>query len=135
MSALIAAVTDATLALYRDHERLTARVAELEALQSGDRELWCVLIQETGETLAMKSKDAAERQAGELNGLGLEGVTAAVVASPWPLDIHFDKAFKILEAWLEAANHALQSKTAEVVQIRSFFHALANPQDEIQTKR
>lgn len=118
MTDLKYSATQAMLAVYEQNDQLHARVKALEALQ-GDQELWCVLIQGTGETLAMKSKDAAEQRADELNALGLEGMAASVMASPWPQDIHFAKAFAILEAWLHAANHALNARSGEVVTLRS----------------
>lgn len=114
--------TQAILAVYAHADQLEARVAELEALQ-GNPELWCVRLQGSGEILAMKSKGAAEHHAGEFNSLGLDGVTASVIRSPWPQDIHFAKAFRLLESWLDAANQALQAKSAELVKLRGLIGA------------
>lgn len=124
MTDLAKKATEAILAVFQHNDQLQARIKDLEALQ-GDQELWCVIIKQTGETLAMKSKDAAEKHAGDLNGLGLEGVTAEVIASPWPQDIHTAKSFRIMEAWLDAANHALQVKTAEILTMRGLLCACA----------
>lgn len=120
--------TQAILAVYEQNDKLKSRVKDLEALQ-GDQAQWCVLIQGTGETLAMKSKAAAEQRAGELNALGLEGLAASVVESPWPQDIHIAKAFAILEAWLQSANNALDARSAEVVTLRAVLALRSSPEN------
>lgn len=119
---------NAMMAVCEQNDQLQARIKHLEGLQGG-QELWCVQIQETGELLAMKSRVAADRRAADLNALGMVGITAEVIVSPWPSDIHFDKAFEILEAWLSAANDALQVKTAEIATVNGLLRARASLQE------
>ena len=117
MSDLKQNATDAILAVYAENDRLRARNAQLEALQ-GPQELWCVHVHGPDDMLAMKSKEAAEKCAAQINALGIPCVNGVVVPSPWPLDIHTANAFDVLERWLDESNASMALMAAQLDKAR-----------------
>lgn len=117
MTDLKQSATNAILAVYAENDQLRARNAQLEALQ-GPQELWCVHVQGPDDMLAMKSKEAADKYAADINALDIPCVNAVVVPSPWSLDIHTANAFAVLEQWLEESNAAMGLMTAQLGKMR-----------------
>lgn len=110
--------TQSAVALYRALDQEQARVKTLEDYLFGSPELWCVTLQVAGQVLAMRSKAVAERYASEITEVSGGAEVATVVPSPWPLDVHTEKAFEVIEGWLAGAERTLTAQQIQIGRLR-----------------
>lgn len=118
MESIKLALSQNTLALFHAFDEQKKRTDTLEQYLFGSQELWCVSLSVAGHMLAMRSREAAEQRAAEINQVS-EGVeTASVVSSPWPLDVHTAKAFEVLETWLAATDRTVSAQQIQIGRLK-----------------
>ncbi|WP_313453379.1 hypothetical protein [Stutzerimonas nitrititolerans] len=118
MDAIKNALTHNTIALYQVCDDLKRRAETLEQYLFGKPDLWCVSMPVAGQLLAMRSREAAEKYAAEINVVSGGMENATVVESPWPMDVHYSNAIAVVEGWLDAAERSLTAQQIQIGRMR-----------------
>lgn len=108
-------------------EQLQKRNETLEKYLFGNPELWCVKLQVAGHMMAMRSREAADLHAAEIEKASAGFEVATVVPSPWPADIHREKVLDNLDSLVNISGARIQDLSHYLNVLRKLLAARGAP--------